>query len=120
MERLLDRCFPDTRYVIDVTRQSRTLKRTLTIVAMRQAEQLQINFRDTNGVSDAVDNQLLVFDPAVNRARRDTELFSDRFHSEVFQTILAVRVRSVATNMLFGAHHGRAPDTDDALSNRSA
>ena len=63
---------------------------------------------------------LLVFDPAVNRARRDIELFCDRFHSEVFQTMLAVGARSVATDMLFGAHHGRAPDTDDELSNRSA
>jgi len=82
---------------------------------------LQINFGNANGPADTMDDQLIVFDPAVNRARGDIELFCDRSHGEELRTMLAmILVRCIPTNVPSGADHACPPDTsDDALLDRS-
>src|ERR1700738_2703725 len=80
---------------------------------------LQINFGNANGPADTMDYQLIVFDPAVNRARGDVELLCDCSHGEDLRTMYGRSiVRYMSTNVTCGVHHACPPDANDEVDVR--
>jgi hypothetical protein len=59
-----------------------------------------------------MDDQVIVLDPAVNRARGDIELFCDCSHSEELLTLLLAitMVRWMPTGLSWDAHHAWPPN----------
>lgn len=76
----------------------------------------QIVFGNANGPADTMDDQLIVFDPAVNRARGDIELLCDCSNGEELRTMYASTiVRCMSTNVTCGVHHACPPDGSDEV-----